>query len=84
MQISSIEVHEQGDWHSSWHCWFDSKDGEKRIHDSRTGKEIYTTPKLTLIERDHLTFPTPGFGEYAELVNRLLTLLQAAGYGEIG
>jgi hypothetical protein len=84
MQFWSMDVHQQDVPHSSWYCWFDAKDSEKRIHDWRTGEKIYTTPALTPIERDLLTFPTPAFGEYAELVTRLRTLLQVVGYGEIG
>ena len=84
MQFSYINVHEQDGRQSSWQCFFDPREGEKDIHDSRTGEEVYTKPALTPIERELLTFPTPAFGEYAELVTRLRTLLQAAGYGEIG
>jgi hypothetical protein len=66
-----------------WHYHANLKEGARSIHDSRAGEMIYSNTPLTSAERDLIRCPMPSFGEYAELVARIRSLLLHAGYGEL-
>jgi hypothetical protein len=81
MQIFSISVCRKSN--ELWLGYFVLHEGRRSIHDWRSGENVYTSIPLTEAERDLCTFPTPGFGEYQVMVERVRALLRIAGYGEV-
>jgi hypothetical protein len=81
--LSSIEVRDPATYGSVWHYRVDLEEGVKRLHDRRTGEDVFSKTPLSPTELDLLTFPRPPFGEYTDLVARIRSLLQYAGYGEL-
>jgi hypothetical protein len=81
MQIFSISVRRKSK--EVWLGYFVLHEDRKSIHDWRGGEKVYTSVPLTEAERDLCTFPTPGFGEYEVIVERIRVLLRVAGYGEL-
>ena len=79
----SIEVYRDGRDQSIWSGSFDLGKDERSIHDERSGKKVYSQAPLTTVERDLATFSISPFAEYADLVERMRSLLQIAGYGEL-
>jgi hypothetical protein len=59
------------------------RDDERTTHDWRSGEKIFSIIPLTPAERDLIRCPMPSFGEYTELVARIRSLLEYAGYGEL-
>jgi hypothetical protein len=79
--LGSIEVR---DTHESiWHYRPDREEEIVRLHDARTGEQVFSKTPLSPVELELLTFPRPPFGEYADLVARIRSLLRYAGYGEL-
>jgi hypothetical protein len=66
-----------------WQYYASLKDSERIIHDYRSGETDYSNIPLAAAERDLVRCPMPPFGEYAELVARIRSLLRYAGYGEL-
>ena len=82
LHFTSIEVRDTV--HGSlWHYRPDVEEGIKRLHDRRTGEEIFSNTPLDAVERDLLTFPRPPFGEYSDLIERIRALLRHCGYGDL-
>jgi hypothetical protein len=81
LHLRSIEVDKRGVSHY-WYCYFAHEEGNRKIHDDRTGARVYNKSPLTSEERDLTTFPPPEFGHFDDAVRRMLVLLRIAGYGE--
>lgn len=58
-----------------WRCLY-MHDDEKTIIDSRGAEEAWSEEPMTSADRQLLTCPTPGFGEYTELVAQVRSLLK--------
>jgi len=82
ISIFSVEVFRRGGVGSIWLCYFHPDEGRKGIHDSRGRRKIFSERQLTKSERNLCTFPKPPFGEYMVFVDRVRSLLRAAGYDE--
>ena len=82
LHFTSIEVRDRV--HGSlWHYRPDVEEGIKRLHDQRTGEEVFSNTPLDPVELDLLTFPRPPFGEYSDLIERIRSLLRHCGYGDL-
>ena len=79
----SLEVYRRHARWSDWLCYIDLREDELTIHDSRSGPKIYTNTALSPAQRDAAPWPLPPFGEYAEVNERVRSLLKIMGYGEI-
>ena len=82
ISIFSVEVFRRGGVGSIWLCYFHPNEGRKGIHDSRGRRKVFSERQLTKSERNLCTFPKPPFGEYMVFVDRVRSLLRAAGYDE--
>ena len=82
LHLTSIEVrnHVHG---SVWHYRPDVEEGVKRLHDWRTGEEVFSNTPLDPVELNLLTFPRPSFSEYSDLIERIRALLRHCGYGDL-
>ena len=63
-----------------WQFYAILRDGHRSIYDSRSGEDIYAKTPLTDVERDLVRCPMPAFGEYIELVARIRSVMEHAGY----
>ena len=82
MELTRIEVWAADASLQLWQCHFDVRAREKSIHDWRSGSMVHSDAPLSHAEGDLCLFPKPAFGEYAVFVERVRSLLRAAGYGE--
>jgi len=76
--LQSVRIRERGANESIWYLYV--HEDHISVCDLRRGTEVYSDLLLTASARQLLTCETPGFGEYADLVARIHTLLQHAGY----
>jgi hypothetical protein len=65
-----------------WMCYAKPRENNKTRYDWRSGEQDYSSTPLTAAERELVTgCPVPGFGEYTELLKRIRSFLEIAGYG---
>lgn len=81
INLWTIDVDNLAERFSGWLCYL--RNGEKAVHDSRSGPKVYTKTAMTAAERKLATCPTPAFGDCAALGERVRSLLRVAGYGEV-
>ena len=80
VSVRSIEVHESLTGKSVWHYQPDLGEGLSRLWPK--GQAVASQRPLSPTELDLLTFPPPPFGEYADLVARIRSLLRCSGFEE--
>jgi hypothetical protein len=80
--FDSFEVRERASHRNIWQCHLILRNHERSIHDHRSGKLVHTRVPLTSADIDLATCPMPAFGEFEDLVRRLLALLRSTGYGD--
>jgi hypothetical protein len=81
--LGAIDVRDPSRHESIWHYSADREEQIVRLHDARAGEVVFSKTPLSPVELDLLTLPYPPFGEYVDLVARIRSLLQHAGYGEL-
>jgi hypothetical protein len=85
IELWSVRVFGQYPRRDVWQYQPNLRENTRGIHDHRAGagEKVYSSMPLPPAERDLVECPMPGFGEYAELVRHIMSLLQCAGYGQL-
>jgi hypothetical protein len=85
IHLWSLHVHDYptAPPYSRWCCHLGFRDGDKLVHDSRSGDMVVTRSPLTDEDRALATCAVLSFGEYAEVETRARALLQHLGADDI-
>ena len=81
LHLIYIDAYEPAPRRSVWHCSL--YNGERTIHDDRSGERIYTKAPLTDADYTLTKCPMPPFAEFKEPLRRVHAVLQAFGFGEM-
>jgi len=76
-----FSVREQTTGREVWLSYADGQKGERSIYDWRGRDKGHESAPLTPVESKLVKCPTPRFGDYTELLTRIQSLLETAGYG---
>ena len=77
LQMRSIDI--KGE--RSWYSYLNFEQGEKTIHEYKSGEKSYACRPVTDEDRSFYAFRPPGFGELDDLWQRVLTYLGNEGFG---
>lgn len=75
LHFKFIRINRRHPHQEIWRCLY-IHDDERTIIDSRGAEEAWSEEPITSADRELLTCPTPGFGEYTELVAHVRSLLK--------
>jgi hypothetical protein len=74
-------VREQATRRQIWMSYANGRENKRLVYDWRSGKQDYSKRPLTAAEQELVSCPVPNFDNYTELVARIQSLLESAGYG---
>ena len=82
LDFTSITIDRRHPRKEIWRCLY-MHDDERTVIDSRSAEEVWSDEPVTAADRRLLTCPTPGFGEYTELVAHVRSLLKRVEHGAL-